>query len=97
MINKWKIAGLIVILVVTLLVASQALAMASTHYRLDWFTPMTSSGGGTSSSAHFAANVTVGQTVVGASSSPHFGSGLGYWYGLLVNGIRNYLPVVMKK
>ena len=95
--NKWKIAVLIFILVASLVVASQALALVSPNYRLDWFTPMTSSGGGLASSAHYAASFTVGQTVFGASTSQHFNSGLGYWYGLILTSIRNFFPLVMKK
>jgi hypothetical protein len=94
--SKWKITALIAVLLVGLLLASHALAISSTNYRLDWFTPMTGGGGGPASSAHYAVNFTVGQTVVGASASQHYGSGLGYWYGLLSYIIRNFLPLVMK-
>ncbi len=55
-------------LVVLLLLASGALAMSSANYRLNWFTPMTGNGGDEISSANYAANFTVGQTVVGAPS-----------------------------
>ena len=84
------------ILMILLLVAGSALAMSSPNYRLDWFTPMTGGGGGPSSSATYAANFTVGQTVIGASASENYGSGLGYWYGLLDNILRNLLPLVTK-
>ena len=86
----------LLILFLLLLWASSALAMSSPNYRLDWFTPMTGGGGGAASSAHYAVNVTVGQTVVGASTSEHYSSGLGYWYGLLVNILRNFLPLVTR-
>ena len=86
----------LLILVLLLFWASSALAMSSPNYRLDWFTPMTGGGGGVASSAHYAVNFTVGQTVVGASTSEHYGSGLGYWYGLLVNILRNFLPLVTR-
>ena len=79
-----------------LLVAGSALAMSSTNFRLDWFTPMTGAGGGLASSANYAVNFTVGQTVVGATASEHFGSGLGYWVGLLSELIRNFLPLALK-
>ena len=84
------------ILMILLLVAGSALAMSSPNYRLDWFTPMTGGGGGPASSATYAANFTVGQTVIGASASENYGSGLGYWYGLLDNILRNLLPLVTK-
>jgi hypothetical protein len=91
-----KRATIILSLIVLLLFVGSALAMSSTNYRLDWYTPMTGAGGGPASSAHYAANFTVGQTVVGASSSEHFRAGLGYWYGLLSEFIRNFLPLVLK-
>ena len=49
-----------------LLFAGSALAMSSTNYRLDWFAPLTSSGG-PASSTHYAGNFSVGQSVMGAS------------------------------
>jgi hypothetical protein len=91
-----KRATILFILVILLLWASNALAISSPNFRLDWFTPMTGAGGGAVSSTHYAANFTVGQTVVGASTSEHYGSGLGYWYGLLMNILRNFLPLVTK-
>ena len=84
------------ILIILLLWASSALAMSSLNYRLDWFTPLTGGGGGPANSAHYAANFTVGQTVVGVSASEHYGSGLGYWYGLLSDIFHNFLALVMK-
>ena len=94
--SKWKIIGLIGLLGVGLLIVGHALAMSSPNFRLDWFTPMTGAGGGLASSVNYAVNFTVGQTVVGASASENFGSGLGYWYGLLSELIRNFLPLVLK-
>jgi hypothetical protein len=87
----------LLILIILLLWAGSALAMSSTNYRLDWFTPMAGGGGGPASSTNYAATFTVGQTVVGASTSEHYGSGLGYWYGLLSSIIRNFLPLVTKQ
>jgi hypothetical protein len=87
------------ILIALLVLAGSALAMSSPNFRLDWFTPMTGGGGGPVSSANYAANFTVGQTVIGASASEHFGAGLGYWYGFLSSMIQNFLdflPLVMK-
>jgi hypothetical protein len=82
-------------LVCGLLLAGAALAMSSDNYRLDWFTPLTGSGGGAASSDHYAINFTVGQTVVGASSSTSFGACLGYWCGGAA-GYRIYLPLVLR-
>ena len=91
-----KHAMILSILMILLLLAGSALAMSSPNYRLDWFTPMTGGGGGPASSANYAANFTVGQTVIGASASENYGSGLGYWVGLLANFLRNFLPVLTK-
>jgi hypothetical protein len=38
---------------------------------------------------------TVGQSVIGTSSSASYGSALGYWYGLLLDRLRN-LPIIFK-
>ena len=94
-----KRATIFLILIALLLLASSARAMSSPNFRLDWFTPMTGGGGGPTSSVNYAANFTVGQTVIGASASEHFGSGLGYWYGFLSSVIRDFLdflPVVQR-
>jgi len=81
--------------VAILLLAGVALAMESDNYRLDWFTPLTGSGGGAASSAHYAANFTVGQTAIGASSSASYGGCLGYWCGAAVE-YEIYLPAVLR-
>ena len=78
-----------------LLLAGSVLAMSSTNYRLDWFTPMTGGGGAPASSASYAVNFTVGQTAIGASSSANYGVGLGYWYSATAQ-FRIFLPVVLK-
>jgi hypothetical protein len=78
---------ILLLLVAMLMMAGTSLAMSSTNYWSDWFTPMTGGGGGPA---------TVGQTVVGASTSEHYGSGLGYWYGLLSDIFHNFLALVMK-
>ncbi len=78
-----------------LLLAGSVLAMSSANYRLDWFTPMISGGGGPASSAHYAINLTVGQTAIGASAGEHYGTGLGYWYGMTF--FRIFLPSVIRQ
>jgi len=78
-----------------LLLASSALAMSSTNYRLDWFTPMTGGGGAPASSARYAVNFTVGQTAIGVSSSANYGVGLGYWYGAAAQ-FRIFLPLLLR-
>ena len=73
----------------------EAAAMTSANYRMDWFTPLTTGGGGSSSSANYAVNITVGQTISGAASSTDYKIGLGYWYsGAGPNFI--YLPLILR-
>jgi len=79
-----------------LLLAGSALAMSSTNYRLDWFTPLTSGGGGAASSTNYAINLTIGQAAIGASSSASYGVGLGYWYGAVAQ-YKVFLPVVLRQ
>ncbi len=66
-------------LIFLLLLVGGAWAMSSTNYRLDWFTPLTGGGGGTSSSASYGADLTIGQTALGQSYSAGYGLCLGYW------------------
>jgi hypothetical protein len=82
-------------LLLLLLLAHGAQAMSSPHFTLDWFTPLTSSGGGPASSTHYAANYTIGQTVIGASSGATYSTGLGYWYGIKPQ-FHVRLPLIIK-
>jgi hypothetical protein len=91
---KAKAAVGIGLLLALLLLGSSVQAMSSAHYKLEWFTPLTG-GGGQMSSAHYAANLTIGQTAVGRSASTHYRSGLGYWEGTLVSG-RIFLPLTLR-
>ncbi len=83
-------------LVIVLLLTSRALAMSSDHYRLDWFTPLTSGGGGAASSTNYAVNFTIGQSVIGMASSTNYGGCLGYWCGAAAQ-YRVYLPLVLRQ
>jgi len=82
-------------LLLILMLAHGVQAMSSTNFALDWFTPLTSSGGGPSTSTNYAANYTIGQTVIGQSYSTNYGTSLGYWYGLFQQ-YRIRLPLVRK-
>ncbi|GAB4406556.1 MAG: hypothetical protein Kow00123_19200 [Anaerolineales bacterium] len=84
--------GLLALVAVALAVG--AVAMTSSNYRLDWFTPGTSSGGGTSTSSNYVAHITVGQTAIGTMQSSNYKANLGYWYGL-VRIFQRFLPTVM--
>ena len=94
---KTRFVAIIGALVVLYLLAGMALAMSSANYRLDWFTPLTSGGGGSASSTNYAVNLTMGQAAIGGSSSANYTAGLGYWYGYGVEqSFQVYLPVVIK-
>lgn len=85
---------ILLMLIGLLLFASTALAMSSANYRLDWFTPLTSSGD-SASSTNYAGNFSVGQSVIGYASSPGYTAGLGYWSGA-GGSYRIFLPLIMK-
>jgi hypothetical protein len=86
---------LVIALIALVLLTSVALAMESDHYKLEWFTPLTSNGGGAASSDHYAINFTIGQTVVGAPGSASYKGCLGYWCGGAAE-YRIYLPLVLR-
>ena len=88
-------ALILLTLAALLLLAGSALAMSSANYRLDWFTPLTSGGGGAVGSAGYVANLTVGQTAIGSASSPSYRVCLGYWCGA-EGSWRVYLPLITK-
>jgi hypothetical protein len=91
---KRKLIGPSVALVLAsaLLFGARTWAMSSPTYRLDWFTPLTGSGGGPASSANYKADFTIGQTVIGKTSSANFRAGLGYWYVMDPQSL--YLPAI---
>ena len=93
--NKRQYLTVGIVLLCAVLLTTNALTMSSSNYALDWFTPLTSGGGGPSSSANYAVNVTVGQSVIGEASSANYEAGLGYWYDELVEWLV-HLPIIMK-
>ncbi len=78
-----------------LLLAAAISAMESTNYQLDWFTPLTGGGGGAASSANYAINLTVGQSVAGTASGTNNAVCLGYWCDGATQ-YRVYLPLVLR-
>ncbi len=80
-------------LLVVLLLSTSALAMSSANYRLDWFVPLTGSGGA-ASSTHYVVNFTVGQSAIRAAQSTNYKGCLGYWCGIAQ--YRVYLPLVLR-
>ncbi len=89
-----KRAAILVALFLLLLLAGRALAMSSTNYKLEWFVPLTGSGG-VANSTNYAVNFTVGQSAIGAASSTHYKGCLGYWCGAATQ-YRVYLPLVLR-
>lgn len=87
--------AIIAALVLVLLVSVSALAMTSPSFWLDWFTPLSGSGGGPSSSTSYTANITIGQSAVGPAASTNYKLGLGYWSGA-GNPYAVFLPAVTK-
>lgn len=86
----WLAAGLLLVIGVQ--------AMSSANYQLNWFTPLTG-GGGPANSAEYAADLTIGQSVIGQADSANYQAGLGYWYGVEPTaGMERfvYLPVVIR-
>ncbi len=90
---KW--VAILTGLLVLILLAQSAWAMSSTNYQLNWFTPLTSGGGGAASSTNYAINLTIGQAAIGNYSSANYAAGLGYWYGV-EQQFKVYLPIVIK-
>ena len=87
--------GLSLALVAILFITSGALAMESGNYRLDWFTPLTGSGGGAASSDSYAVNFTVGQTLVGAPDSASYEGCLGYWCGTATKPVSDSIDLLI--
>lgn len=90
-----KRAMFLLALAALLLLTGSVLAMSSDNYRLNWFTPLTSGGGGAAGSTNYAINFTVGQSATGTSSSTNYGGCLGYWCDA-TGQFRVYLPLVLK-
>jgi hypothetical protein len=93
--NTRRLLPCIIVLLCALVLAGNALAMHSPNYWLDWFTPLTSGGGGPTDSVNYAANITVGQAVRGTAYSTNYAIGLGYWYGA-TGRYKIYLPLMMR-
>jgi len=89
-----RMATLLVLLTLLFLVGN-ALAMRSTNYWLDWYTPLTGGGGGPADSTIYAVNFTIGQSAIGTSSSTNYAGCLGYWCGTEVEHRIN-LPLITR-
>jgi len=90
-----KRTAVLLALAALLLVANGVAAMSSAGYKLEWFTPATSGGGGSMASANYAVRITVGQSAVGGMDSAAYGACLGYWCGM--GAIHTvFLPLVIR-
>jgi hypothetical protein len=87
--SRWKA------IVLVLLAFASAGAMSSANYQLNWFTPLSGSGGGPASSSSYTANVTIGQTGTGHSSSTNYVAEEGYWAGT-DDPYRAFLPLIKR-
>ncbi len=87
--RKRLFIAVVVVVLGGLLLAQIALAMSSPSYRLDWFTPLTTGGGGPADSTHYAVNLTIGQSAYNASIGTNYKVGLGYWSG--IGGLQSSL------
>ena len=86
-----KRISVLFVLLAALALAHEAGAMASTHYQLPWYVPLTGTGMA-AKSTHYAVQLTLGQAAIGYGTSTHYAAGLGFWYG--IRQTRVYLPVV---
>ncbi|MBN1485816.1 MAG: hypothetical protein JXA37_13965 [Chloroflexia bacterium] len=83
-----------------LMLGGIAWAMSSANFELDCFVPLSGSGG-SASSTHYAGDLTVGQSAIGAYSGTSYDACLGYWcYGASGAGpgqpYKVYMPLTLK-
>lgn len=93
-----KIIPILLLLALALIVGT-AFGLASTNYRLDWFTPLTSGSGGTANSTNYALAMTIGQSSIGSGHSTQYNAALGYWASPNNDqraGHMVYLPVILR-
>ena len=86
---------LLIVLLAALILAQSVEAMASEHFVLDWFTLLNSAGGGPAASSHYHANLTIGQTAIRTSTSPHYQIRLGFWVEMLRQWFLS-LPLIQR-
>ena len=83
-----------VVLMLLILLVQSVQSMSSSNYKLDWFTPLTGSGG-SASSPIYSISFTVGQTVNKTSTSPLYSAHMGYWAGIMT-WFEVFIPVILK-
>jgi hypothetical protein len=71
-------------LLLLIIVAGFPLAVQAQNYQIDWW--VIGSGGGTSSSASYQLSGTIGQPIVGVSTSANYRLEAGFWVGTAPGG-----------
>ncbi|PWH14320.1 MAG: hypothetical protein DDG59_13115 [Anaerolineae bacterium] len=91
--NRRLTASVLILGLCAWLLVETAFGMSSTNYRLEWFTPLSGSGG-SMSSAHYRVDFTVGQSASVNLIESTQRMCLGYWCG----GIdwRIFLPLILR-
>ncbi len=90
--NK-RVLFLTACLLVCAFLANKVSAMDSTNYRLDWYTPLTGSGGSLSST-NYKMDFTVGQSVSINLMASASRACMGYWCGII--DWRIFLPLILR-
>jgi len=88
--NKRFAALLVLVILFSLILAHIALAAGT--IAIEWWA--FGGGGGPATAGMITLNDTLGQPVIGPSSSDSLSLGAGYWYGAAVE-YRLYLPLVL--
>ncbi len=91
--NRSFFAGVLILCLCALLLAETASAMSSTNYLLEWFTPLSGSGG-SMSSTNYNVDFTLGQTASVNSIQSTQIMCLGYWCGAI--DWRIFLPLILR-
>lgn len=91
--NKRSLLIVVCLLTCVFLATEVASAMNSTNYRLEWYTPLTGSGG-TMSSTNYKMDFTIGQSASINQMESTNRACLGYWCGLI--DWRIFLPIILK-
>lgn len=93
--NWRRSLAVVLALFCTLALVGGSLALSSTQYHLDWFTPLTTGGAGSAGTDQYRVNLTIGQAVRGISSSANYSLCLGYWCGTRMD-YPVYLPLILR-
>ena len=81
-------------LVILLILATAGAALAGSSTRFDVYWQVISGGGAPASSGDVGLNGSLGQSLIGASSSTSYGLDAGYWRQ---GSFMIYLPVLLKQ